>query len=50
MKAVKTNVSNTLRNLIMDYEVKSINIEPLRRNYSKMKFLNNNLKNYFSNE
>ena len=44
MKKVKTNVSDTLRNLIMDYEVKSINIEPLRRNYSKMKFLNNELK------
>lgn len=44
MKKVKTNVSDTLRNLIMDYEVKPINMEPLRRNSNKMKFLNNELK------
>ena len=28
----------------MDYEVKPINMEPLRRNSNKMKFLNNELK------
>lgn len=44
MKKVKINVSDTLRNLIMDTEVKPINIEPLRRNSNKMKILNNELK------
>ena len=44
MKKVKTNVSDTLRNLIMDTEIKPINMEPLRRNSNKMKFLNNELK------
>ena len=44
MKKVKTNVSDTLRNLIINTEVKLINMEPLRRNSNKMKFLNNELK------
>ena len=44
MKKIKTNVSDTLRNLIMDTEIKPINMEPLRRNSNKMKFLNNELK------
>lgn len=44
MKKVKTNVSDTLRNLIMDTEIKPINIESLRRNSDKMKVLNNELK------
>ena len=44
MKKVKTNVSDTLRNLIMDTEIKSINMDPLNRNSNKMKFLNNELK------
>ena len=41
MKKVKTNVSDNLRNLIMNTEIKPINMEPLRRNSDKMKFLNN---------
>ena len=44
MKKVKTNVSDTLRNLIMDTEIKPINMDPLNRNSNKMKFLNNELK------
>ena len=44
MKKVKTNVSDTIRNLIMDTEIKPINMEPLNRNSNKMKFLNNELK------
>lgn len=44
MKKVKTNVSDALRNLIMDTEIKPINMEPLRRNSNRMKFLNNELK------
>ena len=50
MKKVKTNVLNTIRNLIIDTEIKPINIEPLRRNSNKMKFLNNELKKIFSNK
>ena len=44
MKKIKTNVSYTLRNLIMDTKIKPINMEPLIRNSNKMKFLNNELK------